>query len=51
LAAGIFHIYILGYALGLINLGKGCQMSSIKDLQLDERLLRFIEGGKMLDPP
>ena len=40
-----------GYALGLINLGKGTRAPSIKDLDLDLRLIRFVEGGKIMDPP
>lgn len=40
-----------GYALGLINLGKGGGGSNVKDLDLEERLVRFVEGGKPMDPP
>ena len=40
-----------GYALGLINLAKGSLNPNIKDLELEERLIRFIEGGKPLEPP
>ncbi|KAL4431853.1 hypothetical protein ABPG74_012665 [Tetrahymena malaccensis] len=40
-----------GFSLGLINLGKGAQHTNIKDLELEERLIRFIEGGKIMDPP
>ena len=39
-----------GFALGLINLCKGTKNPSIKDLDLDERLIRFVEGGKPMDP-
>jgi anaphase-promoting complex subunit 1 len=40
-----------GYALGLINIGKGSKNPNIKDLMLEERLIRFIEGGKIMEPP
>lgn len=40
-----------GIALGLINLGKGTFDPCIKDLNLEERLIRFIEGGKIIKPP
>ena len=40
-----------GYSLGLINIGRGSNNSNIKDLDLDERLIRFVEGGKPMDPP
>lgn len=40
-----------GFSLGLINLGKGTQHTNIKDLELESRLLRFIEGGKIMEPP
>ena len=40
-----------GYALGLINLCKGTNNPIIKDLDLDERLIRFVEGGKPIEPP
>ena len=40
-----------GYALGLINLAKGSSAPSVKDLDLDARLIRFIEGGKVMEPP
>lgn len=40
-----------GFSLGLVNLGKGTNHHNIKDLQLEERLIRFIEGGKIMDPP
>ena len=40
-----------GFALGLINLCKGTNNPAIKDLELDERLIRFVEGGKPMDPP
>lgn len=35
-----------GIALGLMNLCKGAQDPSIRDLNLEERLIRLIEGGK-----
>ena len=40
-----------GFALGLINLRKGTKNPVIKDLNIEERLIRFIEGGKILEPP
>lgn len=40
-----------GFALGLVNLGKGAKHHTIKDLQLEERLIRFIEGGKIMPAP
>ncbi len=40
-----------GIALGLINLGRGHKREAIKDLQLDERLVRFVEGGRVMEPP
>ena len=40
-----------GFALGLINLCKGTTHSNIEDLKLEERLVRFIEGGKIMEPP
>jgi len=35
-----------GIGIGFINLGKGCGDVSIQDLGLEERLIRYIEGGK-----
>ena len=32
-------------------MGKGTYENIIKDLMLDERLILFAEGGKMLPPP
>ena len=32
-------------------MGKGTYLTVIKDLMLDERLILFVEGGKMLPPP
>mmetsp|Transcript_42600 Transcript_42600/g.40868 ORF Transcript_42600/g.40868 Transcript_42600/m.40868 type:complete len:173 (+) Transcript_42600:1014-1532(+) len=40
-----------GVALGLVNLGIGSQMQGISDLNLNERLIRFVEGGRMIDLP
>jgi anaphase-promoting complex subunit 1 len=40
-----------GFSLGLINLGKGTKHPNINDLDLDSRLVRFIEGGKKMKPP
>jgi hypothetical protein len=36
------HSLAAGFALGLINLGKGSNVSASKDLQLDECLFKFI---------
>ena len=38
-----------GFALGLVNLGVGKEMQGLCDLQLDDRLIRFVEGGKTND--
>ena len=40
-----------GIALGLVNLGIGSEMQGISDLKLNERLIRFVEGGKTIDLP
>lgn len=40
-----------GWALGMICLGMKDKKESFRDLQLEERLIRFIEGGKVIDPP
>jgi anaphase-promoting complex subunit 1 len=40
-----------GWALGMICLGMKDTKESFRDLQLEERLIRFIEGGKQMDPP
>lgn len=40
-----------GWALGMICLGMRGKKESFRDLQLEERLIRFIEGGKAIDPP
>ncbi|CDW78298.1 UNKNOWN [Stylonychia lemnae] len=40
-----------GIALGLVNLGVGNQMQGLSDLKLDERLIRYVEGGKIIDLP
>ncbi|CAD8214154.1 unnamed protein product [Paramecium pentaurelia] len=38
-----------GIALGLINLGKGSVWR--RELQIVDRLIRFVQGGKVLPPP
>jgi anaphase-promoting complex subunit 1 len=38
-----------GLALGLVNLGSGSSLPGMSDLNIDERLIRFIEGGKRMD--
>lgn len=42
-----------GIALGLVNLGLGSKMQhgGLADLRLDERLIRYVEGGKVMDLP
>lgn len=40
-----------GWALGMICLGMRGKKESFRDLQLEERLIRFIEGGRAIDPP
>ena len=40
-----------GIALGLVNLGIGSKMQGLTDLKLDERLIRYVEGGKIIDLP
>lgn len=40
-----------GWALGMICLGMKGKKESFRDLQLEERLIRFIEGGRAIDPP
>lgn len=40
-----------GWALGMICLGMKDTKENFRDLQLEERLIRFIEGGKVMDPP
>ena len=37
-------------ALGLVNLGAN-KGEMIGDFSLDERLLRYIEGGKLMEMP
>lgn len=39
------HSLCAGFGLGLINLGKGTKIPSIRDINIDERLFRYIEGG------
>lgn len=38
-----------GIALGIVNLGCGSDLPGMADLNIDERLIRFIEGGKLMD--
>ena len=48
------EVYALsaGMALGLVNLGSGPRLGQLfGDLNIDERLIRFIEGGKIMDIP
>lgn len=45
------HSLAAGFALGLINLGKGSHVPSIKNINLDERLFRYIEQGSISDNP
>jgi len=40
-----------GIALGLVNLGTGSNMEGLSDLAINERLVRFIEGGKSIEFP
>lgn len=40
-----------GWALGVICLGMNGTREGLKDLQLEQRLIRFIEGGKTMEPP
>jgi len=35
----------------MICLGMRGKKESFRDLQLEERLIRFIEGGKVMEPP
>jgi hypothetical protein len=39
------HSLAAGFGLGLINLGKGSNMPSIKDIKLDEKLFAYIKDG------
>ena len=48
------EVYALssGIGLGLVNLGAGQELQTrFSDLNIEERLLRFIEGGKIMDLP
>jgi len=48
------EVYALsaGMALGFVNLGAGSKLSQVfGDLNIEERLIRFIEGGKTMDIP
>ena len=40
-----------GFALGLVNLRMGKRMEGLTDLKLNDRLIRFVEGGKQIDLP
>jgi len=40
-----------GFALGLVNINYAEKAIGLSDLQFDERLIRLIEGGKVMDPP
>ena len=40
-----------GWALGMICLGMGDKKESFRDLQLEQRLICFIEGGKKMEAP
>ncbi len=46
------EVYALsaGMALGLVNLGAGSENLNLQfgDLNIDERLIRFVEGGKQM---
>ena len=44
------HSLSAGFALGLINLGRGSKIPSAKDINLDERLFRYIDGGSEAKP-
>ena len=35
-----------GFGLGLVNLGKGTVSSTVSDLDLDNRLATYINGGR-----
>lgn len=35
-----------GFALGLINLGRGNNIPAKNEMNLDERLLNYVNGGK-----
>jgi anaphase-promoting complex subunit 1 len=37
-----------GWALGMICLGMKGTKENFRDLQLEERLIRFIEGGRVM---
>lgn len=37
--------------MGVICLGMNGTRESLRDLQLEQRLIRFIEGGKTMEPP
>ena len=47
------EVYALcaGFALGFVNINYAEKAIGLSDLQLDERLIRLIEGGKVMDPP
>lgn len=39
------HSLSAGFALGVLNLGCGSKLPSVRHIGLDEKLFRFIEGG------
>lgn len=43
------HSLAAGFSLGLINLGKGSKIPSIRDINIDERLFRFLDGGEKIE--
>lgn len=48
------EVYALssGIALGMVNLGARQELQTqLGDLNIEERLLRFIEGGKIMELP
>ena len=40
------HSLSAGFSLGIINLARGSDIPSVRDVKLDERLFQFIYGGK-----
>ena len=38
-----------GFGLGMVNLGSGSDLPGMADLNIDERLIRFVEGGKNME--
>ena len=52
------YAFASGLALGMVNLGAGLRQKQnsqtallFKELQLDQRLIRFVEGGKQMPLP